>query len=206
MPMVINWLDCVWYELTLKGISEQSLSRGLNCLARLLNSHWHNASTVTGTIVQQSLAQLCNSGWHDSSTAASTIIQQSQAWLFNSHWPDCSTVTGTLVHQSLARVFNSRWHNYSTVTGTILQQWLARFFNSHGQDFFLSSMLAELFNSDVPCRRIVPCTRNTTHDPVSFLNVKTIFFLLRKKKHCDPSVPFLKPSDVVTIFWKFLLF
>ena len=43
--------------------------------------------------------------------------------------------------QSMARLISSRWHDFSTVTGTILQQSPAWFFN------------------------IVPCTRNTTHDP-----------------------------------------
>ena len=81
--MVINWLDFVWCELTLKGISEQTLSRGhllvKLSLARLFNSHWNNSSKVTGTIVQQLLARLFNSGWHDCSTVAGTIIQQSLA-------------------------------------------------------------------------------------------------------------------------------
>ena len=53
--MVINWLDFVWYELTLKGISEQTLLwvhlLVELSLARLSNSHWHNASIITGTIV-----------------------------------------------------------------------------------------------------------------------------------------------------------
>ena len=81
--MVINWLDFVWCELTLKGISEQTLSRVhllvKLSLARLFNSHWNNSSKVTGTIVQQLLARLFNSGWHDCSTVAGTIIQQSLA-------------------------------------------------------------------------------------------------------------------------------
>ena len=166
--MEINWLDFVWYELTLEGISEQTLSRGHLLvelsLTRLFNSHWHNASTVTGTIVQQSPAQLCNKDWHDSSTVAGTIIQESLARLFKSHWHDCSTVASMIFQQSLAQFFNSHCHNSSTVTGTILQQWLGRFFNSHGQGFFSFSMLAEIFSNDVHCWRIVPRTRNTTHD------------------------------------------
>ena len=192
----LSWHGCS----TVTGIMLQQ------SLARLFNSRWHNYATVAGTILQLPLARLFNSHRHDCSTVTGLIVRQSLARLFISRWHEYSTVADTIIQQSLARFFNSHWHDSSTVTGTILQQWLARFFNSHGQDFFLSSMLAELFNSDVHCRRIVPCTRNTTHDPVSFLSVKTIFFLLRKKKHCDPSVPFLKPSDVVTIFWKFLLF
>ena len=124
--MVINWLDCVWYELTLKGISEQTLSRGHLLvelsLARLFNSHWHNASTVTGMIVQQSLARLFDRRWHD-----------------------CSTITGMIVHQSLARVFNSRWHN-STVVGTIFQQSLARFFNSYWHDSSTMAVTVKIFS------------------------------------------------------------
>ena len=136
--MEINWLDFVWYELTLEGISEQALSRGHSLvelsLTRLFNSHWHNASTVTGTIVQQSPAQLCNKDWHDSSTVAGTIIQESLARLFKSHWHDCSTVATTIVQQSLAWFFNSHWHNSSTATAIIYQQSLARFFNSGWDD------------------------------------------------------------------------
>ena len=135
----------------------------------LLNCRWHGCSTVTATMLQQSLARLLKSGWYDSSTVTGTIAQQSLAWLFDRHWHACSTVAGTIFQQSLARFFNSHWYNSSTVTGTILQQWLARFFNSHGQDFFLFSMLAEFFNSDVYCWIIVPCTRNTTHDPNFYL-------------------------------------
>ena len=99
--------------------------------------------------------------WHNSSTVTSTIVQQWLAWLFNSHWHDYSTVAGTIVQQSLARFFNSGWHGSSTVAGTILQQSRAW--------FFLFSMLAEFFNSDVHCWRIVPGTRNTTHDPYQLL-------------------------------------
>ena len=142
-------------RITLKGISEQTLSRGYLLvelsLARLFNSHWHSSSTVTGTIVQQWLA-----------------------WFFNSHWHDCSTVTGTIIQQLLARFFNCHWHDSSIVAGTILQLSLARFFNSGWYNssiamvkIFLFSLLAELFNSDVHCWRIVPCTRNTTHDPIT---------------------------------------
>ena len=143
--MVINWLDFIWYELTLKGISEQTLSRGHLVVellqARLFNSHWHDCSTVAGTIIQQSLARLFNSHWYDYSTVAGTIIQQSLARLFNSHWYDYSTVTGTIIQQSLARLFTSHWHDSLTVTGTIPQQSRAR--------FFIFSMLTEFFKSDV---------------------------------------------------------
>ena len=74
-------------------------------LARLLNSRWHDYSTVTGTIFQQSLARLFNSCWHGYSTAAGVIIQQSLAQLFNSQWHDSSTVAGTILQQSRARFF-----------------------------------------------------------------------------------------------------
>ena len=121
-------------------------------LARLFNRHWLDWSTVAGTILQQSLARLLNSGWHDSSTVAGTIVQQ-----------------------SLARLINSGWHDFSTATGTILQQSLAGLFNSHGQ-IFLFSMLAEFFNSEDHCWRIVPCTRNTAHDP------NLLWSILMKKK------------------------
>ena len=87
--------------------------------------------------IHQSLVWLFNSHWHDCSTVTGTIVQQLLTQLFNSNWHNCSTVTGTIIQQSLARLFNSRWHDYSTVTGAILQQWLVRFFNSHGQDFFI---------------------------------------------------------------------
>ena len=97
---IISWLDFVWYELTLKGISKQTLSRGHILvelsLLQLFKSHWHNASTVTGMIVRQWLA-----------------------WFFNSQWHDCSTVTGTIMQQRLVRLFNSNWHDSSTVAGTI---------------------------------------------------------------------------------------
>ena len=116
---------------------------------------------VHGTILQQSLARLFISGWHNSLKVTVTIVQQWLAWLFNSHWHDYSTVAGTIVQQSLARFFNSGWHGSSTVAGTILQQSRAW--------FFLFSMLAEFFNSDVHCWRIVPGTRNTTHDPYQLL-------------------------------------
>ena len=118
----------------------------------------------TGKIVQQSLAKLFNSRWHDCWTVTGRIIQQWLAWSFNSHWHNCSTVSGTIIQQSLARLINSAWHDSSTVTGIILQQSLAGLFNSHGQ-IFLFSMLAEFFNSEDHCWRIVPCTRNTVHDP-----------------------------------------
>ena len=109
-------------------------------LAWFFNSHWHNCSPVTGKIVQQSLTQLFNSHRHNCSTVTGTIVQQSLTQLFNSHWHDCSTVTGMIIQQS----------------GTVVQQSWAR--------FFLFSMLAEFFNIDVHCWRIMLCTRNTTHD------------------------------------------
>ena len=122
-------------------------ARAFTCwtVARLLSSHWHNCSTVAGTVVQQSLARL-----------------------FNSHWRDCSTVSGTNVQQSLAKLFNSGWHDSSAVTGITLQQSLAGLFNSQGQ-IFLFSMLAEFFNSEDNCWRIVLCTRNTAHDPCNLI-------------------------------------
>ena len=129
-------------------------------LARLFNRHWLDWSTVAGTILQQSLARLLNSGWHDSSTVAGTIVQQSLARLINSGWHDFSTVTGTIFQQPLARFFNSHWQDYSTVTGR----------------FFLFSMLAEFFSSEDHCWRIVPCTRNTAHDP------NLLWSILMKKK------------------------
>ena len=167
--MLINWLDFIWYELTLKGISEQTLSRGRLLvelsLTRLFNRHWHNSSrlfnsgwhdssTVTGMIVQQLLAQLCNSGWPDSSTVAGTIIRQSLARLFNSNWHDCSTVAGTIVQQSLAQLFNSHWHNFLPFTGMIIRQSLAWLFNSRWHDssiatgIILQQSLARSFNND----------------------------------------------------------
>ena len=122
----------------------------------LLNCRWNGCSTVTGTILQQSLARLFNSHWHDCSLVAAMIIQQSLARLFNSHWHDSSKITWIILQQSLARFFSSYLHDSLAVTGTILQQSRAR--------LFLFSMLAEFFNSDVYCWRIVPCTRNTTHN------------------------------------------
>ena len=119
-------------------------------------------------------------------TVASTIVQQSLARLFNSCcWCDCSTVTGTIVQQfagaviqqSLVQLFNSLWHSFSTVTGMVLQQSLARFFNSYQHDTSTVTgsifyMLAEFFNSDIHCWRIVPCTRNTTQDLVKYINTE----------------------------------
>ena len=142
-----------WHDCSGTGaILQQSL-------ARLFNSHWHDCSTVTGTVVQQSLTLFFNSGWHDSSTVTGTVIQQSLAGLINRGWHDPLTVTGIIFQQVLARLFNSHWYDSPTVTGTIIQQSRAR--------FFLFSMLAEFFNSDVHCWRIVPCTRNTTHVPMT---------------------------------------
>ena len=116
-------------------------------IARLLNSRWHDSSTVSGTIfqvsgkiVQQSLARLFNNHWYDYSTVAGTIMQEPLH--------DCSTVTSRIVQQWLTQLFNSRWHDCSAVTSKIFS-------------FFL---LAEFFNSDVHSGRIAPCTSNTTHD------------------------------------------
>ena len=92
---------------------------------------------------------------------------------FSSQWHDFSTVTGTIVQQSLARLFNNHWHDSSTVASTILQQSRAR--------FFLFSTLAEFFNSDAYCWRIVPCTRNMTHDPNTVLNSRGDFKLIWDK-------------------------
>ena len=50
----------------------------------MFNSQWHNCSTVTGTIVQQTL--------DDSSTVAGTVFQRWLAQLFNSHLHNSSTV------------------------------------------------------------------------------------------------------------------
>ena len=101
------------------------------------------------------IIRLFNSHWHDWSTVTGMILQQWLAQFFNSRWHICSIVVGMIAQQSLARLFNSYWHNYSIVTGKIL-----------------FSMLAEFFNSDVHCWRIVPCTRNTTHDPISRMKLK----------------------------------
>ena len=43
-------------------------------LVQFFNSHWHDCSTCTGMIVQQSLAQLFNSCWHNSSTVTGKIL------------------------------------------------------------------------------------------------------------------------------------
>ena len=134
-------------------------------LEQFFNSHWPDCSPVTGTIVQQWLGRFFNSRWHDYSTVTGRIVQQLLARLFNSHWHGCLTVIGTFVQQSLARFFNSHWHDSSTAAGTILQQsWSI---------FFIFSMFAEFFNSDVHCWRIVPCTRNTK---VGFLSEVCISF------------------------------
>ena len=106
-------------------------------IARLLNSRWHDSSTVSGTIfqvsgkiVQQSLARLFNSHWYDYSTVAGTIMQEPLH--------DCSTVTSRIVQQWLTQLFNSRWHDCSAVTskifsfffaGRILQQWCSQWKN-----------------------------------------------------------------------------
>ena len=109
---------------------------------------------------------MCNSRWQDCSAVPRTILQQLLARLFNGGWYDFSTLTGIILQLSLARLFNSHLHDSSTVAGTILQQSQAR--------FFLFSMLAELFNNDVHCWRIVPCTRNTTHDPELFYRKSSV--------------------------------
>ena len=137
-------------------------------LARFLNSHWHKCSTVVGIILKQWLARFFNSYWHECSTVSGTILQQWLAQFFKSRWRNCSTVTGMILQNLLAQLFNSHWHDYLTVTGMIVQQSLAWFFNSLTDKVFLFSMLAKFFNSDVRCWRIVPCTRNTTHDPLYY--------------------------------------
>ena len=144
-------------------------------LTRLFNSGWHNCSTVSDMILQQWLARFFNSLWHDSSTVTGAIVHQSLAWLFSSGWHVSSTVAGTILQQSL--------YDCSTGTGMIVQQSLARLFNSYchnsstvtGKSFF--SMLAEFFNSDVHCWRIVSCTRNTTHDPFRQNDQNSISFI-----------------------------
>ena len=99
--MVINWMDFIWYEVTLKGIFEQTLSQGhllvKLSLAPLFNSHWHDYSTIAGTIVQQSLVRFFNSHWNNSSTVTGTILQQSLAWVSSSGWHDSLTVTGKIL-------------------------------------------------------------------------------------------------------------
>ena len=124
VPNVINWLDFIWYELTLKVIPEQAILRGHLLvgllLAQLFNSHWQNYLTVPGMILQHSLTQFCISHWHNCSTVAVRIIQQSLAQFFNSHWHECSTVAGKIVQQSVAWLINSHWHNSSTVTGMVI--------------------------------------------------------------------------------------
>ena len=57
----------------------------LYTLARLFSSHWHDCSTITGAIAQQSLARLFNSHWQNCLTVAGTIVQQSLGRLFKSH-------------------------------------------------------------------------------------------------------------------------
>ena len=162
-------------------------------LVQFFNSHWHEYSTVAGTILQHSLARFFNSHWHDSSTVIGTIIQQSLARLFNSHWHDCSTVAGTIVQHSLTqlcnsgwheystvltRLFNGHWHDCSTVTGTIIQQSLARLFNSRWHDSpTVAVKIFSFFYADrilQQCWRIVPCTRNTTQDPLDIFNFKLV--------------------------------
>ena len=170
---LVQFFNSHWHEYsTVAGtILQQSLARFFNShwhdsstvirtiiqqpLARLFNSHWHDCSTVAGTIVQHSLTQLCNSGWHEYSTVAGTSIQQSLTRLFNGHWYDCSTVTGTIIQQSLARLFNSRWHDSSTVAVKIFT-------------FFYAGRILQ------QCWRIVPCTRNTTQDPLDIFNFKLV--------------------------------
>ena len=123
----------------------------------MCNSCWQDCSTVASTILQKLLARLFNSDWHNCWTVSGLILQQLLARLLNSGWHDSSTVTSIILQQSLARLLNSHWYNSWTVAGTILQQSQAR--------FFLFPMLAEFFNSDVQCWKIVPCTCNMTHDP-----------------------------------------
>ena len=149
-------LQSKWLWIRFQLQSWKVLLRG-KCSFTNFKNVWHGCSTVTGKILQQSLTRFFKSHWHDYSTVAGTILQQSLVRSFKSHWHNCSTVTGTIVQQSLARLFNSHWHDSSAVAGTILQQSWAR--------FFLFSTLAEFFNSDVHYWRIVPCTRNMTHDP-----------------------------------------
>ena len=118
-------------------------------LVRLFNSRWQDCSNLTGTIDQQSLALFFNSYRYSSSTVTGTIAQQSLPWLLKSHWHDYSTVAGIVFQQLQARMFNRHWHDCLAVTGKIFS-------------FFI---LAEFFISDIHCWRIMPCTRNTIHDP-----------------------------------------
>ena len=52
--------------------------------------------------LESTLARLFSSHWHDSSTVAGTIFQQSLTRMFNSRWQNCSAVVGTIIQQSLA--------------------------------------------------------------------------------------------------------
>ena len=70
------WIFSI-YKLLVKG-EIRKLTAGTTVqqpLAQVINSCWHNSSTVTGMIVQQSLAQFFNIYWHDSSTITVMIIQ-----------------------------------------------------------------------------------------------------------------------------------
>ena len=82
-------------------------------------------------------------------------VEQSCEWLSKNSANDCQTIV-IVTELSLAWLFNSCWHNLSAVAGTILQQLLARFFNN--QVIFFLCVLAEFFNSDVHCWRIVSVT------------------------------------------------
>ena len=118
---------------------------------QLNNSQWYDSSGVVDTMIQLSLAQLFNSHKHDCSTVLAQLV--------NSHWYDSSLVAGTTVQQSLARLFNSGGrHDCSTVTGKI-------FFLCWQNSLTVKITVKELCH--VPgIQRIVPCARNTTHDPI----------------------------------------
>ena len=111
-------LQSKWLWIRFQLQSWKVLLRG-KCSFTNFKNVWHGCSTVTGTILQQSLARFFNSGWHDSSTITGTIVQQSLARLFNSGWHGTSIVAGTIIQQTLTRLFISHWHVCSTVADMI---------------------------------------------------------------------------------------
>ena len=67
-----------------------------------ISSRAFTCSSVTGTVVQQSLARFFTSHWHNFLTVTGVILQQTVARMSNSRWQDCSTVADMILQQSVA--------------------------------------------------------------------------------------------------------
>ena len=124
-------------------------------------------------IVPATFGQLCQPLLKNDTTDCWAILpataELSCQWLLKNHAKDSwkiLPVTIEELHQWLLKnCCRDSWRIVEkTVTGMIVRQSLARLFNSHRQSFpfFYAGRILLQY---VHCWRIVPCTKNTTHDP-----------------------------------------